>query len=73
MTPELLINTSPFDRGVSGSFLPAWKSQERNSLSILPTAYPHRIQEGDIGHMRLLSPKDRIRNQCFITHSDMQV
>lgn len=73
VTPELLSNTSPFYSGVSGSFLPAWKSQERNTLSILPSAHPHRIQEDEIGYMRLLSLNDRIRNQCLITHSDMQV
>lgn len=74
MALELLNNINPIYRGVLGSFLPAWKSQERISLSILPTAYLHRIQEDEIGHMRMLSLKDRIRNhKCLIVHSDIQV
>lgn len=46
----LFNNISPIYREVSGSFLPTWKGQERNTLSILPTAYYHRIQEGETGH-----------------------
>lgn len=64
VTLELLNMISLFYRGVSGSFLPAWKSQERKSLSILPPQHSGRLNW--IHEARLLSLKDRIKNQCPI-------
>lgn len=50
MTLGFFDNTSPIYREVSGSFLPTWKGQEKNILSILPTASYHRIQDDETAH-----------------------